>query len=275
MSELATIPKLSELPAEKLAAFTKTELMYISFTEEKKFSQIEEDDLMELLYPILEFIYRTIGHNYDGTVAAIIAKDLAGLLKKYHTHYSLSELKEAVRRGAIKQYGEIKSGISASLIVGWLNSFHIESETVRKIALSKFKSLLPGNELTDEKKEEIFSSAFDFSFNHFQKTSTIVDGVRKPGIIIDTGNAIFDGLKKRGKIKISDEKFNLFIESELFRVTGELNQKFNMPCLTSEDHIRKKTIEQKIESLSESSPEIISGAKNEILKQFYTKLNPS
>lgn len=171
----------------------------------------------------------------------------------------IDEIRIAFRCGLNGEFGEY-FGLNVKTYVGWIKSY-VTSEKRHMAIKNDHIKQLPEKKLTDKDLENIFVSAFNFSESYFKKN----------GVVLDKGNAIFDGLWKRGLIKMTPEETLQSKEDALFEMTGNLNMQINQPCVNSEDFALKKQLEKKIEEISINHPEVISLAKDKILEQFFKK----
>jgi len=195
-----------KLPQESLSRLSECDQLYITLYESVRIVNMTEEVLINASIDLVAASYAESGIRLSNdpkesdTQLETLSNILKNDLKQYHRFMTIEEVREAFKRGARKMYGDFM-GINISTYTDWINKFRFDKE--RAEALSRRERMLkPKDGLTKEDKERIFQDALNDCLEYFRKT----------GKVIDTGGAIFDGLWKRKKIKLTPEQVESYKE---------------------------------------------------------------
>lgn len=222
---------------------------------------LPEPELKSVILDNINYAIAYISYKKTAEEKVFEVTELAKEIQTSFKTLRIDEIKVAFKNGLNNEYGDF-FGLNVKTYVQWIKSY-LSSEKRHLSLKNEHIMQLPEKIITKEEKEKIFNEALEFSKAHFKKY----------GIILDQGNAIFDGCRKRNLIILTPEQISEAKENSLFEISGEINQRINQPCNSREDYIAKKKLEEQIENLTIESKEVTTHAKNELLKQYYKTLN--
>lgn len=189
---------------------------------------------------------------------ALMGKTLAtDLQNNFFTLYE-NELKEAIKNGTRKVYGDF-AGISNATIFQWIAKYYNSVE--RQAALKKQNDFLlpPPKELTPAEKQQLIHEGAMHKWERFKKS----------GRIIDPGNVTYNYLVGLGIINYTiDEKREIQKAVREKMANDERIKLENNTSLILRDQIRAE-----IDSIEKgTSPQIVLQCQKEALLRFFQNL---
>ncbi len=134
----------------------------------KTISTLDKKQAIEDLIVTIGEAYKTCGYrNIEGRAIMEQASDLHKLLLKYYPNITIGEIREAIERGSLKEYGDF-AGLSNSNLFSFIRSYKMAAST--NVVNCQYDDVVE-NEITHTPTiSEMISSAFDL----YKKTGLIV-----------------------------------------------------------------------------------------------------
>lgn len=172
-------------------------------------------------------------------------------LQKYNGTLTFEEIELAFKNGYKKVYGDF-FGLSNATYFGWVNAYtwHFNRLNAKK-AIEIANKPQPKPEISEEEKQKQVLGGVLRTFEDFKKGANI----------LDPGNCSYNFLDKKGLIKFTKERKNKFI--------AVAKEKLIQDALTKKGI---KSISKVIQSVTSEKSVIISNAKREALKTYFSDL---
>jgi hypothetical protein len=204
-------------------------------------------------------LFTLAGQVPDLKDAEVLLKQFAHDLPDRFPALTLNEVKIALGKGIRGDYGEY-FGINVVSINKWLKAYMESSERAEAVREQRRPYLPQRAEWTDAEKDACLAAAYDRCLTKYRKT----------GVIHDAGNAVYDWLDSKGKIRLTRElKGELYDKARRMLLSKAKTTAAKTPA---DRRIPVKVLIEEIES-SKAGERVTALAKRLALAVVFDKIN--
>lgn len=219
--------------------------------------ELSNDILADKVSEIVAKTFQTAGWSTDNTTIAMMTVETVNDIRNHFNSLSLEEINTAFYEGVRGNYCDYQ-GINLVSFHKWLK-YYKENHHFKYVQehIQGQKLLESQTELTDGEKEQILIDGVKRCYLTWKKSKQIVD----------YGNPVFDFLKEKEKIKLTEIEWSNYMLKAKIEVTGQLKAQ-----AVGGDRGERMDAKRLLQDI-DSNAKIESLAKNMALADYFKKIS--